>query len=250
MRKGNPELNKKRGERVRAARKRCNITQEALADMIPCSINLISSIENGRRGLSEEFARKFGEIFDVDPDFLLCNIAIDTKSELLDAYIGNVKHSPISQIVYDLIKAHPDCRGIRWQLDTVGASWDIEALLVDTHNMDVDELEYIHIRLRDVDQIALFNKVVEYLGPQLFRFDYDRQFLGNWHFDFLDSGGEILFERIEKDQTILRNQKTKAVEKFRKPRSKIQFSEVKFIQPDQADQGEEETNGKHKKNNK
>lgn len=64
-------VNQERGKRVSAARKKAGLTQAALAEKVPCHVNLISMIEQGRRGLTIETANRISEICGVDVESLL-----------------------------------------------------------------------------------------------------------------------------------------------------------------------------------
>lgn len=72
MRKSDPELNKKIGERIKQCRIAKNMTRTDLAKMVNLTSQHICNIETGRRGLSLSNALILARIFDVDPEYLLC----------------------------------------------------------------------------------------------------------------------------------------------------------------------------------
>lgn len=84
------ELNKERGNRLRECRKQKGLTQEQLADLAELSIQHISLIENGKRGMSLESVKKFCSILEVRERYLLCE---DNFKTTTDAYWGDDKAS-------------------------------------------------------------------------------------------------------------------------------------------------------------
>ncbi|MBA4700912.1 MAG: helix-turn-helix transcriptional regulator [Ruminococcus sp.] len=83
----NTELNKKRGKRLKECRKYIpGMTQEQLANLSHYSIQHISMIENGKRGMSLEAARVFSALLDIREKYLLCEDDYRTNAEESDAF--------------------------------------------------------------------------------------------------------------------------------------------------------------------
>lgn len=61
------------GKRIKAARKKRNVTQEALADVIGVTVNHISNIETGNTKLSLQVLIHIANFLDVTTDELLCD---------------------------------------------------------------------------------------------------------------------------------------------------------------------------------
>lgn len=79
----NVDLNKNRGNRLKECRKNVlGMTQEKLAELSTYSVQHISMIENGRRGMSAEAAKTFGKILGVRKDYLLCESDAKTDEQL------------------------------------------------------------------------------------------------------------------------------------------------------------------------
>lgn len=57
--------------RLKHARKARDLTQRDLAELVPCSVQAIKSIELQRYGLTVNMAVKIGEILHVRPTWLL-----------------------------------------------------------------------------------------------------------------------------------------------------------------------------------
>lgn len=76
------------GDRVRIARKDHNITQEKLAELLDCSVETISKIERGKRGLRQEKAKKIANLLNVQEGWLLCISNYKTKEDEISAAIS------------------------------------------------------------------------------------------------------------------------------------------------------------------
>lgn len=74
-------LNKTCGQRLKECRKEKKYTQKQLAKHISVSVQQISYIENGRRGLTTANAKAFGELLNVRPDYLLCKNDFKSQNE-------------------------------------------------------------------------------------------------------------------------------------------------------------------------
>lgn len=71
---GNMDANDLRlavGERVRNYRMSNHCTQAYFAEMIDISVNFLSEIENGKKGMSQETLYKLCEHFDLSADYIL-----------------------------------------------------------------------------------------------------------------------------------------------------------------------------------
>lgn len=78
-------LTKTSGERLRELRKKENMTQEALAEFLDCSVQQISYIERGKRPLSDRLARKLARRFRVSLAYLLGESDYATSLDLYDS---------------------------------------------------------------------------------------------------------------------------------------------------------------------
>ena len=75
-------LNKNRGKRLRECRTGIpGMTQEKLAELCGCSIQHISLIENGKRGLTRDFAHEFASHLKVSDEYLLYETEYKTTYE-------------------------------------------------------------------------------------------------------------------------------------------------------------------------
>lgn len=83
--KNNNGLNKKCGVRLKECREESHITQETLSIDTNYSIQTISYIENGKRGMSTEAARIFSKRLKVRMEYLLCEDNFKTYSDLIMA---------------------------------------------------------------------------------------------------------------------------------------------------------------------
>ena len=64
------DLKKIIGERIRQRRKECGLKQYELAEKLDISNNHMSSIENGKKNMSQELLVKVCDEFHVTPDFI------------------------------------------------------------------------------------------------------------------------------------------------------------------------------------
>lgn len=86
--KSNDELNKRRGKRLSECRKDLHLSQELLAEKTGYSIQTISYIENGKRGMSTDAARLFAKHLNVRMEYLLCE---DNYKNTLELYNSSVE---------------------------------------------------------------------------------------------------------------------------------------------------------------
>ena len=59
------------GERVRECRLRAGYTQAQCAEIMDISINFLSEIENGKKGMSQETIYKFCKNLEISADYIL-----------------------------------------------------------------------------------------------------------------------------------------------------------------------------------
>lgn len=59
------------GQRIKKTRISRNLTQAQLAESLNISINFLSEIENGKKGLSQETICKICNFFEISSDYLL-----------------------------------------------------------------------------------------------------------------------------------------------------------------------------------
>lgn len=57
--------------RIREHRRRREMTLQALADRMNCSVTQVSDLEHGKRGLSQQWMNRLGRALDVNPGELL-----------------------------------------------------------------------------------------------------------------------------------------------------------------------------------
>lgn len=75
-------LNIKRGKRLKACREAAGLTQEELSEKSNYSIQTISYIENGKRGLTTDSAYTFGKCLNIRMEYLLCDDDHKTTSDM------------------------------------------------------------------------------------------------------------------------------------------------------------------------
>lgn len=73
------------GERVRSYRVTNKYTQADFAEKIDISINFLSEIENGKKGMSQETLYKLCEQFDLSADYILFGKNVSDVSEVSQA---------------------------------------------------------------------------------------------------------------------------------------------------------------------
>lgn len=84
------KLYKEMGHRIRDCRKKSNLSQEQLAEMMNVTPQMISNAENGTKGIRPENIIKFCEALDISCDYLLtgkgghadCNVIKKYSEEL------------------------------------------------------------------------------------------------------------------------------------------------------------------------
>ena len=79
------DLKKIIGERIRQRRKECGLKQYELAEKLDISNNHMSSIENGRKYMSQELLVKVCDELHVTPDFILLG-ALQSNNVPRDIY--------------------------------------------------------------------------------------------------------------------------------------------------------------------
>ena len=92
---------KSSGGRVLELRKAARLSQEKLAEMIDCTVQTISNIENDRYKLPFERAYQLAEIFGVTPEYLLCKT--DNKHYRGDVELAISKMQQYANMVYHFI---------------------------------------------------------------------------------------------------------------------------------------------------
>ena len=76
------DLNKKRGQRLKECREAARMTQENLAEITDYSVQTVSYIENGKRGMSKESAYTFAKYLKVRMEYLLCDDDFKTVEDI------------------------------------------------------------------------------------------------------------------------------------------------------------------------
>lgn len=69
------------GKRLKECRIEKGYTQSELAEACPCSVQHISYIENGKRGMSRELAYRLSQILLVEENYLLLESDFKTNDE-------------------------------------------------------------------------------------------------------------------------------------------------------------------------
>lgn len=98
--KNNDVLNKQRGQRLSECRKQTHLSQEQLSDKTGYSIQTISYIENGKRGMSTDAARIFSNALNVRMEYLLCDDECKTELHL---FKQTKRASEMEQEIMDMI---------------------------------------------------------------------------------------------------------------------------------------------------
>lgn len=80
--KKDTDLNKKRGQRLKECREAARMTQENLAEITDYSVQTVSYIENGKRGMSKESAYTFAKYLNVRMEYLLCDDDFKTAEDI------------------------------------------------------------------------------------------------------------------------------------------------------------------------
>jgi len=65
------EVNEYIGQQIKKAREKARLTQEELSEILECSPQYVSLLENGRYGISIKMLRKLCESLDVSSDSIL-----------------------------------------------------------------------------------------------------------------------------------------------------------------------------------
>jgi len=106
-------LNILRGQRLKEVRKEKGLTQSDLAELSNYSVQQISYVECGKRGMSLESARIFAKKLNIYEDYLLCESDIksekeyfskrgylfDERSKLINALIEHTGYELISEFI-------------------------------------------------------------------------------------------------------------------------------------------------------
>lgn len=78
------EYYKKIGSRLKEARKKKDLTQEELADLLNCTSSYISHLENGRDKLTLSTMIRLMEILDIGPNQLLIDVIRVCNSDIVE----------------------------------------------------------------------------------------------------------------------------------------------------------------------
>lgn len=98
--KNNKNLNIEIGKRLKICRTLANMTQEKLSEAVDCSVQTLSLVENGKRGLSLELTRKLARQLNVREEYLLCEDDFKTQEDKLISLYSNDNSSCLIQIEY------------------------------------------------------------------------------------------------------------------------------------------------------
>ena len=94
------------GERIKMARKRKNLTQEQLSEMLDVSIPYLSRIENGTSKINLNRLIKICEILNANPGELLIGVSSDDKNYLNKELSNILSKCSIEKqrIIYEIAK--------------------------------------------------------------------------------------------------------------------------------------------------
>lgn len=84
------------GQKIKAKRQHCGMTQEQLAEQCDISISFIAHIERGTKSLSLETAVKISRALNVSLDYLLLDEISDSE-RILDALSSELAKCPPEQ---------------------------------------------------------------------------------------------------------------------------------------------------------
>lgn len=76
----NTEIKNIIGKRIREFRTEHGYTQYQFAEMIDISVNFLSELENGKKGMSQETLYRLCECFQISADFILFGTVQDKKT--------------------------------------------------------------------------------------------------------------------------------------------------------------------------
>lgn len=93
------KLYREMGLRIRDCRKRENLTQEQLAEIMDVTPQMISNAENGTKGVRPENIVKFSRALDVSCDYLLTGKGGVSDFETIVEYSDNIGRDNMDSVI-------------------------------------------------------------------------------------------------------------------------------------------------------
>lgn len=93
------KLYREMGLRIRDCRKRENLTQEQLAEIMDVTPQMISNAENGTKGVRPENIVKFSRALDVSCDYLLTGKGGASDFETIVEYSDNIGRDNMDSVI-------------------------------------------------------------------------------------------------------------------------------------------------------
>ncbi|WP_022773811.1 helix-turn-helix domain-containing protein [Butyrivibrio sp. AE2015] len=167
----NSKLDKEKGKRLRLCRERNNLTQEQFAEKIDVTDKYVSMLETGKRKISQEKAKEYAELLDVNPDYIMLKSDIiepnkafffealedecyELSDQLLILYMLSVGYN----IKFHVIKIYnSDIKPKAFKLTSVGGSCISYASITQTVNFsDLKGVNFNnnHCKLRENSEIS------------------------------------------------------------------------------------------------
>lgn len=87
------------GKRIRERRKQLNLTQEQLAELIDVTPQMISTAENGSKGIRPENIIKLGKALNISCDYLLTGHSSSRDFDNLTKGIGKLSEDEIDKLI-------------------------------------------------------------------------------------------------------------------------------------------------------
>ena len=93
------ELYKQIGKRIKSCRKEIGLTQEQLAELMDVTPQMISSAENGSKGIRPENIIKFSNALNISCDYILTGCTGITDLNHILEYSNNLDVNEIEQLI-------------------------------------------------------------------------------------------------------------------------------------------------------
>lgn len=117
------------GDRVKKIRKKLNLSREQLAEMVHCSPDLISAIEQNRRNLTVDRADELAEQLHVRKEYLLCFDDYETNAARFGSVILATQHD--GDLLHAGLSAFASLRGYEIILPDLSKTLSIEEVISD-----------------------------------------------------------------------------------------------------------------------
>lgn len=116
------------GKRLSDYRKKNNLSQQALADMVGySSFQSISNIENGKQPIKKDMAKQFARIFGIDESYFLdVNTEYPTQIDKFNALLNETSHE--NYLMFNAICSLAALNGYNVEIQDIHGSGNIEDL--------------------------------------------------------------------------------------------------------------------------